>query len=125
MYCPFILLCILLCYKHCLKQETTLKNTNSNKHFDSIIITGATGQIGSELIPALAALYGAKNIIALGHKHKPSADIGDCRYFSLDIRDQSGLQKLVETYRVDCIFHLASLLSAVAETNPQYAGMLI
>ena len=85
------------------------------------LITGATGQIGSELIPALAALYGPENIIALGHKRKPSSDLGGCCYFSLDIRDQSGLQNLVETYQVDTIYHLASLLSAVAESNPQQA----
>ena len=85
------------------------------------LITGATGQIGSELIPALAALYGSENIIALGHKRKPSADLGACRYFRLDIRDQSGLQNLVETDQVDTIYHLASLLSAVAESNPLQA----
>ncbi|NOQ13631.1 MAG: NAD-dependent epimerase/dehydratase family protein [Methyloprofundus sp.] len=87
----------------------------------TILITGATGQIGSELMPALAALYGAENIIALGHKRKPSSDLGGCRYFSLDIRDQAGLQELVQSYQVDTIFHLASLLSAVAESNPQQA----
>ena len=85
------------------------------------LITGVTGQIGSELLPALVSLYGAENLIALGHTRKPGPDLGGCRYFSLDIRDQSGLQKIVETYQVDTIFHLASLLSAVAESNPQTA----
>jgi len=85
------------------------------------LITGATGQIGSELIPALAALYGPEKIIALGHKRKPDSNLAGCHYLSLDIRDQSGLQKLVESYQVDTIFHLASLLSAVAESDPQLA----
>lgn len=85
------------------------------------LITGATGQLGSELIPALAALYGAENIVALGHKRKPGLGLRGYRYFSLDIRDQSGLQKIVETHQVDTIFHLASLLSAVAESHPQQA----
>ena len=85
------------------------------------LITGATGQIGSELIPALVALYGAEKIVALGHKRKPGSNLGGCRYYSLDIRDQSGLQKIVETNQVGTIFHLASLLSAVAESNPLYA----
>lgn len=87
----------------------------------SLLITGATGQIGSELTPALANLYGAENIIALGHKRKPSAGLPGCRYFSLDIRDQPGLQDIVASNQVDTIFHLASLLSAIAETDPMKA----
>lgn len=89
------------------------------------LITGATGQIGSELIPALAALYGSENIIALGHKRKPSSDLGACSYFSLDIRDQSGLQNLVETHQVDTFItwpHYYRLWLKVIHSRP---GILI
>ena len=85
------------------------------------LITGATGQIGSELTPALVDLYGAENIVAVGHRRQPGSELQAGLYFSLDIRDVSELQEIVATHQVDTIYHLASLLSAVAEGNPQQA----
>ena len=37
-----------------------------------ILITGAVGQIGTDLIPVLRSRYGAENVIAVGHKTMPS-----------------------------------------------------
>lgn len=85
------------------------------------LITGATGQIGSELMPALAGLYGKENIIAIGHRRQPGSGFQAAHFYSLDIRDKAGLAEIVARHEVDCIFHLASLLSAVAEANPQLA----
>ena len=88
----------------------------------TILITGATGQIGSELTVALRHRYGEGNVIACGHKTKPDAkllDSGPFLYF--DIRDFSALVTIVKSYKIDTIFHLAGILSAVAEKNPHLA----
>lgn len=85
------------------------------------LITGATGQIGSELTEALVALHGADNVIALDRRRPPDSGLQAGHYFSLDIRDAARLQDIVATHQVDTIFHLASLLSAVAEAQPQQA----
>jgi nucleoside-diphosphate-sugar epimerase len=87
-----------------------------------ILVTGATGQIGSELTPALRARYGAANVIAAGHSRQPSADIVEAGpYCQLDVRDAVTLQTIVSTHRIDTIYHLASVLSAEAEASPQNA----
>lgn len=85
------------------------------------LITGATGQIGSELLPVLAEIYGSDNVVAAGHRRQPHDSLAAVAYYSLDIRDKAALQEIVVKHRVDCIFHLAALLSAVAEENPQLA----
>ncbi len=87
-----------------------------------ILVTGATGQIGSALVPALRLLYGSNNVLALGHKKNPPGDIAeDGPYGTLDIQDQPQLEKYLAQYNIDTIYHLAAMLSATAERNPQRA----
>ena len=84
-----------------------------------ILVTGAAGQIGSELTVALRHRYGDNNVIACGHKIKPDAKLFDTLPFVyVDIRDFSTLSGIVKSYKVDTIFHLAGILSDVAEKNP-------
>lgn len=87
-----------------------------------ILVTGATGQIGSELTPALRKRCGAENVIAAGHAREPAKEIVDAGpYCQLDIRDLGALQATVIKHQINTIYHLASLLSAEAEATPQLA----
>ncbi len=81
-----------------------------------ILITGATGQIGSELTRSLRAKYGGDNVIAAGHRRDLSQDaIESGPHMRLDVRDRAVLRDTVVKYKVATIYHLASLLSATAE----------
>lgn len=94
------------------------KGTNMKK----ILITGATGQIGSELTPALRNKYGAENVIAAGHTRTPPADMVKAGpYCQVDVREMATLQATVREHQIDTIYHLAAVLSAEAETSPQLA----
>ncbi len=87
-----------------------------------ILITGATGQIGSDLTQALRKKYGSENVIAAGHTRQPDKELAESGpYCNMDVRDQVALQTMIAENRIDTIFHLASLLSAVAENKPQLA----
>jgi nucleoside-diphosphate-sugar epimerase len=87
-----------------------------------ILVTGATGQIGSELTGALREKYGPRNIVAAGHKTKPEREFLMAGPFvSLDVRDAGSVEKVVKEHRIDTIFHLAALLSAAASKSPQLA----
>jgi nucleoside-diphosphate-sugar epimerase len=87
-----------------------------------ILVTGATGQLGSELVPVLRARYGPANVIAAGHAKQPAEALRTSGpYVGLDIRDNTALETIVRRYGIDTIFNLAALLSAAAEANPQLA----
>src|SRR3989344_688852 len=87
-----------------------------------ILVAGATGQIGSELVPALRKRYGTDNVIAAGHKTQPDRELFEGGPFlSLDVMDFVAVEKIVKERRIDTIYHMAAILSASAEKDPQLA----
>jgi len=87
-----------------------------------ILVTGAFGQIGSELTMELRKRYGNDNVVALGHKTKPNEKILDSGPFGFaDVTKKEAIEELVRKHDVDTIYHLAAVLSVAGERNPQLA----
>lgn len=87
-----------------------------------ILLTGACGQIGSELALALRERYGNDNVIATGHKAKPTKTLLNSGPFQfIDCTDINSVKEVVKKYDVDTIYHLAAILSTAAEAKPQLA----
>jgi nucleoside-diphosphate-sugar epimerase len=81
-----------------------------------ILVTGAFGQIGSELVPTLQKSYGKTNVIAVGHHHIPKDFDGIVE--SVEITDMRGVTAILKKHNVGTIYHLVSLLSAKGEIDP-------
>jgi nucleoside-diphosphate-sugar epimerase len=89
---------------------------------ERFLVTGSVGQIGSELTLALRERYGNYNVVAGGRKTQPSDELRDSGPFEIvDCTEIEAVNRVVKKYRIDTIYHLAALLSAVAENNPQLA----
>jgi nucleoside-diphosphate-sugar epimerase len=88
-----------------------------------ILVTGALGQIGSELIPALRARYGTDAVVGSDVRMPQRDDeaVAAGPFDRVDVTNLRQVQMAVDRHRVDTVFHLASLLSAVAEERPQMA----
>jgi len=86
------------------------------------LVTGASGQIGSELIPMLRDKYGSDNVIAGIYKNDLVDEVNlTGPSVNLDVTDQKQLQSVVESIQPNTIFHLASILSALAEEDRKLA----
>jgi len=94
----------------------------SGKTMRRILVTGATGQIGSELTIELRKKHGGRNVIAAGHRRKPGKKLADSGPFEyIDITDIESVKELVQKHDIDTIYHLAAVLSAIGEEKPQTA----
>ena len=85
----------------------------------SILVTGALGQIGSELVTALRERYGESAVIASDIRMPPRGNDGPFDF--VDCTNLRSLHDAIHRHRVGTIYHLAALLSAVAESKPQVA----
>jgi len=86
-----------------------------------ILMTGAAGQIGSELAQALRKRFGAENVLVTDVVRPPAA-LAEAGPFELvDVTDKAALDGLIVKFGADTVYHLAALLSATGEKNPQKA----
>jgi nucleoside-diphosphate-sugar epimerase len=87
-----------------------------------ILITGSLGQIGTELSQEIGQRYGFDQIIATDIRNPRTDDIAlNCDYFFLDVTDFKQLYEFIKEHQISTIYHLAAILSATAEKNPQVA----
>ena len=87
-----------------------------------ILVTGAVGQIGSELTLALRERYGSDNVVAAGHRTPPSAALRESGPFvTVDATDREQLSHYVDEHGIGIVYHLAAILSATGEANPLLA----
>lgn len=77
----------------------------------AILVTGSSGQIGSELVPVLQQKYEPENIFLADLKSSPS----------VDVTDSAQLEKLIVDHQISVVYHLASLLSVASEEHPDTA----
>lgn len=81
------------------------------------MITGALGQIGSELSEKLAEIYGEENILVTDIRDAQDNPL-QLQYEKLDVNDENRIKELVEQYQITEVYHLAAMLSATAEKYP-------
>ncbi|MFO1444955.1 L-threonine 3-dehydrogenase [Bacillus sp. Bva_UNVM-123] len=89
-----------------------------------IFITGALGQIGSELTVKLRSIYGVDNVIATDIRKNDSEAANSGPFEVVDVTDTKTMIETARKYNVDTVIHMAALLSATAEANPVFAWNL-
>lgn len=90
-----------------------------------VLIIGASGQIGSELVLALRNKLGTENVVASDIKQPDSnSELLNGPFEILDVIDGARLKNIVEEHQITDVYLLAALLSATAEKNPMFAWKL-
>lgn len=82
-----------------------------------ILVTGAMGQIGSELTLALRQIYGTENVLSTDIL--PKEEINDPFYEQLDVMNDELIAQIIEKHKITVVYHLAAMLSATAEKAPK------
>ncbi len=91
---------------------------------DKILVTGALGQIGSELVVKLREIYGADHVVATDLRSSAHEITQSGPFELLDVTNAKAMFEIAKRYEVDTIIHLAALLSATAEEKPLLAWNL-
>jgi nucleoside-diphosphate-sugar epimerase len=83
-----------------------------------VLVTGSTGQLGSDLVASLRSQFDPQQIIGSGRKPVHHIPADALPYEELNVQNWQRLHTIVEENHIDTLYHLASLLSANGEVNP-------
>lgn len=101
---------------------TIKTQTLSYIYMKNILLIGATGQIGSELTLELRKRYGNDHVVVTSRNPaKLDGVLAAGPTEKLEICEGERINEVVKKYKIDTIYNLAALLSAVAESKPQLA----
>ena len=89
-----------------------------------ILVIGAGGQIGTELVLELRKRHGVNQVIAADVKEECTDALKDGPYVKMDVLDKAHVQEYIRTEKPDDVYLLAALLSATAEKHPEFAWKL-
>ena len=87
---------------------------------EKVLVIGAFGQIGTELVPALKKIYGRNAVIAADLAARKS-QVREGIYEYLDVLDDKRLSEIVDKYKITQIYNLAAILSSTGEKRPKLA----
>lgn len=93
-------------------------------HTERILITGALGQIGTELTNRLVKIHGADNVVASGLDRWQKGITAADHYERMDVTNTQLVRQIVKDYEITTVYHLASLLSGTSEKQPVFAWKL-
>ena len=89
-----------------------------------VLVIGASGQIGTELVLALRKRFGNEAVVASDIKKPNEAVLNSGDFEELDILNKEQLLNIVQSHQITEIYLLAALLSATAEKHPDFAWKL-
>ena len=91
---------------------------------EKILITGALGQIGTELTNRLVEIHGAENVVASGLDRYQNGMTSAGYYERMDVTNTQLVRQVIKDYEITTVYHLASLLSGTSEKQPIFAWKL-
>ena len=91
---------------------------------EAVLVIGAKGQIGSELVDELRRIYGDSNVIATDIKMPSEGFLDNGPFYQLDVLDFVKVSEIIRKHNVKQVYLLAALLSATAEQKVKSAWRL-
>jgi len=91
---------------------------------ETVLVIGSCGQLGTELVEALRGIYGDENVIASDIRKGESPVFESGPFELLDILNLDRWKEILHKYKPTHVYHLAALLSATAEQQPEFAWKL-
>lgn len=91
---------------------------------EKILITGALGQIGTELTNRLIEIHGEENVVASGLDRWDKSITSAKYYERMDVTNTQLVRQVIKDYDITTVYHLASLLSGTSEKQPLFAWKL-